>query len=150
MCLVRCIPDGMSGILKIDNLFTQLLTLPYKHQTTRGNLEKPVSKPVSERQVPVAKAGMVQAYPADLLISGNTHVWEYLQAERPDGSTFHALQLDSYMRFDDFARSLCLPRATNGSSAVAIVNPKETGPGRITIFWNVSQAVEYLKYLRSR
>lgn len=60
----------------------------------------------------------------------------------------HAVRVGTYKVFDDFADAKGFPRE-NMPAAVTIVNPQALRPsGTVTVFWDVEEAAEYLRWLR--
>ncbi|MBU8540798.1 metallophosphoesterase [Falsiroseomonas tokyonensis] len=60
----------------------------------------------------------------------------------------HAIRLGAYKVHDDFADSKGFPKE-NVPAAVTVVNPNSRDAlGRVTVFWDVEAAADFLRYLR--
>lgn len=97
-----------------------------------------------------AKAAVIGGYPADLLISGHRHQWESRTTERAGGSVFHAVQVGSYKRQDEYAAQLGFPETHHGAAVLTIIDPSKHGPGRVQVEWDIESGAEYLKWLRTK
>lgn len=97
-----------------------------------------------------AKAAVIGGYPADVLISGHRHQWEHRTTERAGGSVFHAVQVGSYKRQDEYAAQLGFPETHHGAAVLTIIDPSKHGPGRVRVEWDIESGVEFLKWLRAQ
>lgn len=97
-----------------------------------------------------ARAAVMGGYPADVVISGHRHCWESRQAERGDGSVYHAIQVGSYKTHDSYAAQLGFPDTKHGAAVVTVFDPRQVGPGRVQVFWDVATGCDYLRWIRSR
>ena len=54
------------------------------------------------------------------------------------------------MRADAFAKTKGFYELVNGYSCLIVIDPTETSPSRIQVFWDLARGCEYLQFLRSR
>lgn len=88
----------------------------------------------------------------EISICGHKHVSGYMVLKSPtDGRVCHAIQVASYKIYDRYARERGFRDQAISPAVVTIINPQaRTEAGLISVYWDVDEAVDYLKYLRSR
>lgn len=60
----------------------------------------------------------------------------------------HAIRVGTFKVYDDFAEAKGFPKE-NMPSALTVMNPDaKTAAGLVTVFWDVDEGAEYLRYLR--
>jgi len=87
---------------------------------------------------------------AHVLMSGHLHQWGHLLTEQRHQRVTHALRVRGYKRHDDFARSKGFPEQAFGESALLVVDPHETGPKTVQVFWDVAAGCEFLTWKRAQ
>ena len=95
-----------------------------------------------------AKAAMLD-HEADILAAGHLHSWAVLQQEVSGGRCPVAIRLRGYKHDDHYAREKGFLEQKNGHGAMLVVDPRATGPGRVTVFWNMEAGAAYLAALRA-
>jgi hypothetical protein len=83
-----------------------------------------------------------------LLTCGHIHQWGQLTTEQRHGRVTHAIRVKGYKRDDEFARSKGFPEQQHGHSALVVIDPEASEPGRVSVFWNLQKGCDYLTKLR--
>lgn len=88
----------------------------------------------------------------DLLVCGHKHNWAVSQWELADKGTVPAMiRVKGYKTHDSYARRLGHYEQQDGAGILTIMNPRATcGAGKVTVFADVDQGVDYLKWLRRK
>ena len=81
---------------------------------------------------------------AHIFISGHIHSWAYLQTEQRHGRLTHAIRVKGYKQIDSYARKNQFYTQEHGSSCLIIIDPENTSPSRIQVFWDIKAGVNYL------
>lgn len=95
-----------------------------------------------------AKAARLD-HEADILAAGHLHSWAVLQQEVSGGRCPVAIRLRGYKHGDHYARERGFLESQHGHGAMLVIDPAVTGPGRVTVFWNMKNGAAYLKTLRA-
>ena len=82
-----------------------------------------------------------------IFISGHIHSWGYLQTEQRHGRVTHAIRVKGYKQIDSYAKKNQFYTQQHGSSCLIVINPKDTTPSRIQVFWDIQSGVDYLGFL---
>ena len=85
-----------------------------------------------------------------IFISGHIHSWGYLQTEQRHGRVTHAIRVKGYKQIDSYAKKNQFYTQQHGSSCLIVINPKDTTPSRIQVFWDIEAGVQYLEYLKGK
>jgi hypothetical protein len=88
-----------------------------------------------------------------IYVAGHKHESAYsVLKDAISGITMHALKVSSYKIYDRFAKERGFRDNTLSPCAVTVINPDlpETHPDLIKVFWEPSEAVKYLNYLRKK
>lgn len=85
---------------------------------------------------------------ADLLACGHTHNWAQLSQEHANGRVTHAVRVRGYKYVDKYAKEKGFYANKFGATCLAVVDPFTSGPGRVSIFWNLEQGCTFLRSLR--
>ena len=86
---------------------------------------------------------------ANILTCGHVHSWAHLQTEQRQGRITHAIRVRGYKRADAFAKTKGFYEQVNGYSCLIVIDPTETSPSRIQVFWDLARGCEYLQFLRN-
>ena len=86
----------------------------------------------------------------NLLTAGHIHQWGQLTTEQRHGRITHALRVRGYKRSDTYARTRGFYEQEYGESVLVIIDPRASGPGRITVHWDLHKGCDHLTWLRSR
>lgn len=86
----------------------------------------------------------------DIYVCGHRHSAAYSAMVMQNGAHIvHALRVGTFKVFDDYANSKGFP-PENLPAGVTVINPDSRTPsGRVTFFWDVEEAAEFLRFLRS-
>ena len=85
-----------------------------------------------------------------ILTAGHIHQWGVLTTEQRHERVTHAIRVRGYKRADAYAKQKGFSEQTFGEAVLVIIDPEKSGPGRITIHWDIKEGCEYLTYLRQR
>ena len=85
-----------------------------------------------------------------ILTAGHIHQWGELTTEQRHGRVTNAIRVRGYKRQDAFAISKGFSEQTYGEAALIVIDPFATGPGRVTVFWDLERGCEFLTFLRGR
>lgn len=96
------------------------------------------------------KAGMISYPLANILTAGHIHNWGELTQEMPNGRICKSVRVGSYKKADSYAREKGFLENQYGEGCLIVIDPFKTGPGRITIHWDVRKGCDYLTHLRGR
>ena len=84
----------------------------------------------------------------NILTAGHIHQWGQLTTEQRHSRVTHAVRVRGYKRADSYAKQKGFFEQNFGEAVLIVINPKETGAGRITFHWNIKEGCQYLKFLR--
>jgi hypothetical protein len=85
-----------------------------------------------------------------VLVNGHRHKSGYGLIKDPDkGTVSHCIQVASYKVHDSFAREHGFPDQHISPSVVTVIDPDATEAGFVTVFHDVEEAVEFLRFKRS-
>ena len=96
------------------------------------------------------KAGMISYPLANILTAGHIHNWGELTQEMPNGRICKSIRVGSYKKADSYAREKGFLENKYGEGCLIVIDPFKTGPGRITVHWDVAAGCEYLTHIRGR
>ncbi|MBM61377.1 MAG: hypothetical protein CL484_00330 [Acidobacteria bacterium] len=85
-----------------------------------------------------------------LLTAGHIHQWGHLTTEQRHGRVTHAIRVRGYKRNDSYARQKGFTEQMHGEACLVVIDPVSTGPGRLTVFWDLKTGCEHLTWLRER
>lgn len=85
-----------------------------------------------------------------ILTAGHLHSWGSLSTEQRHGRITHSIRVRGYKKSDSYAMAKDFVQQEYGESCLIVVDPLATGPGRITVFWDLVKGCDYLKMLRSK
>jgi len=85
-----------------------------------------------------------------LLTAGHLHQWGQLSTEQRHKRITHAVRVRGYKKVDRYAMEKGFPSQDFGASCLIAIQPEITGPGRIQIFWNVEQGLDFVAWLRDK
>lgn len=87
-----------------------------------------------------------------IYIAGHIHTWAYMVQENPiKDLVWHAIQLASFKKIDDYADVLGKDARRYGESCVTIIHPKaRTAMEFVKVFWDVEEGADFLTWLRKR
>jgi hypothetical protein len=85
----------------------------------------------------------------DIYVCGHRHSAAYSAMVMQNGAHIvHALRVGAFKVFDDYANAKGFP-PENLPAGVTVINPDSRTPsGRVTFFWDVEEAAEFLRFLR--
>jgi hypothetical protein len=89
----------------------------------------------------------------DLAIAGHRHVSGYMVLKAPtDGRICHAVQVASYKIYDRYAKEKGFRDQNVSPAVVVIIDPEKPvgSPSRLSVFHDVEEGVEFLKWRRAR
>ncbi len=89
----------------------------------------------------------------DLAIAGHRHVSGYMVLKAPtDGRICHAVQVASYKTYDRYAKEKGFRDQLVSPAVVVIIDPDKPigSPSRLSVFHDVEEGVEFLKWRRAR
>lgn len=87
---------------------------------------------------------------AHLLTAGHIHQWGVLRTEQRHERVTTSLRIRGYKRGDDHARALGFYEQHHGAMCLVVVDPERDGPGRVSVWWDLEQGLEYLAMLRAQ
>lgn len=113
------------------------------HDFAGASMWNPLHGPVK-----AAKSGPM----IDLLVCGHKHTWAVSQWEMAEqGNTPAMIRVKGYKTYDDYARRLGFYEQKEGAAILTVINPKATTQaGRVSVFVDIENGVEYLKWLRQK
>jgi len=85
-----------------------------------------------------------------ILTAGHIHQWGVLTTEQRHERVTHAIRVRGYKRADAYAKQKGFSEQTFGEACIVVIDPEKTGPGRITVHWDIQEGCNYLTYLRTR
>ena len=85
---------------------------------------------------------------AHLLTAGHIHSWGQLTTEHRHQRVTHAIRVRGYKRNDSYAKEKGFHEQDYGASVLIVIDPKDEGPGRISVFWDLEKGCEFLTHLR--
>jgi len=85
-----------------------------------------------------------------MLTAGHIHQWGVLTTEHRHERVTHAIRVRGYKRADAYAKQKGFSEQTFGEAVIVVIDPEKTGPGRITVHWDIDEGCDYLTYLRSK
>lgn len=85
-------------------------------------------------------------------ICGDKHNWACFEVEDADrtGRTYWAIRARGYKEFDPYAQRLGFGEQQYGATIVGIIDPSEKGVRQLRFIPDVEEAVDFLKYKRSK
>lgn len=83
-----------------------------------------------------------------VLTAGHIHQWGALTTEQRHERVTHAIRVRGYKRADAYAKQKGFSEQSFGEAVVIIIDPEKSGPGRVTIHWDVEEGCNYLTFLR--
>lgn len=86
-----------------------------------------------------------------IYVAGHQHTSGYSMLKDPiSGACMHLVRVSSYKRFDRYAREKGFRDNTFSPCVVTVINPDlpEDHPDQIKVFWEPTEAVRYLNFLR--
>lgn len=85
-------------------------------------------------------------------VSGHIHNWAYMSQENPiKDLVWHAVQLASYKKIDDYADVLGKDAKRYGEAALTVINPRSSSPANfVHVFWDVEEGADFLTFLRKK
>ena len=85
-----------------------------------------------------------------ILTAGHIHQWGVLTTEQRHERVTHAIRVRGYKRADAYAKQKGFSEQTFGEAVIVVIDPENTGPGRITVHWDIQEGCDYLTYLRNK
>lgn len=87
-----------------------------------------------------------------IYVAGHIHEWAYMVQENPiKDLVWHAIQLASFKKIDDYADVLGKDAKRYGESCVTIIHPQaKTSLDFVKVYWDVEEGADFLKWLRRR
>ena len=87
----------------------------------------------------------------DLYVAGHIHTHAmYQEEDSGSGRIKRGLQLASYKKIDDFARSIGAARVRHGEAVLVVVDAASSVFGRVTPFWDIEKGEQYLNMLHGK
>lgn len=87
-----------------------------------------------------------------IYVAGHIHEWAYMVQENPiKDLVWHAIQLASYKKIDDYADVLGKDAKRYGEACVTVIHPQARNSSQlVTVFWDVEEGADFLTWLRKR
>ena len=85
-----------------------------------------------------------------LLTAGHIHQWGQLTTEQRHGRVTHAVRVRGFKRGDSYARARGFAEQIHGAACLVVLDPLQSDPGRIQIYWDVGAGCDALTALRAR